>query len=248
MTPDPRTILITGAAQGIGRCCANHFIQRGWNVVAVDSDAEAGADLLGEYGCERLRFVHGDVADETTAPKSVARALESFGSLHALLNNAAIAQASHGSLDDLPLAQWNRVIGVNLTGAFLMAQHAAPALRATKGSIINVASTRALQSEPHCEAYAASKGGLLALTHALAASLSGAVRVNCISPGWIETCAWRTRSQQKVPQHSEADQAQHWAGRVGRPEDIAALVDFLVSDAAGFITGQKLDVDGGYGV
>ncbi len=115
------------------------------------------------------------------------------------------------------------------------AKHAAPFLRKTNGAVVNVASTRAIQSERDSEAYAASKGGVVALTHALAVSLGPDVRVNCISPGWVET--------RKDAVHSEADLLQHPAGRVGVPQDIAELADYLIS--AGFVTGQNFTADGG---
>jgi NAD(P)-dependent dehydrogenase (short-subunit alcohol dehydrogenase family) len=132
------------------------------------------------------------------------------------------------------LQAWNRRIAVNLTGVFLMTKHCTPHLRRAKGSIVNIGSTRALQSEPNTEAYTASKGGVVALTHALAMSLGPQVRVNCISPGWIAKRKLRKK-----------DHAQHPVGRAGRPEDIGEMVAFLISDAAGFITGQNFVVDGG---
>ena len=128
------------------------------------------------------------------------------------------------------------MLATNLASTFLLARAGEAMLRAAKGAIVTIASTRAHQSEPDSEAYAASKGGLVALTHALAASFAGDVRVNCISPGWILT---------KGAPPSPADEAQHWAGRVGRVEDIAAAVAFLLGAAAGFITGAELVVDGG---
>jgi len=126
-----------------------------------------------------------------------------------------------------------------------MAKHAVPHLRAARGVIVNIASTRALQSEPHTEAYSASKGGLVALTHALAISLGPDVRVNCVSPGWIDTRSWTKRSRRSSDPLPPEDHAQHPAGRVGTPGDVAELVLYLISDRAGFVTGQNFVADGG---
>jgi NAD(P)-dependent dehydrogenase (short-subunit alcohol dehydrogenase family) len=139
------------------------------------------------------------------------------------------------------------VLDTNLTGPFLVSKHAVPHLRRAPGggSIINIASTRALQSEPNTEAYVASKGGLVALSHALAISLGPAVRVNCVSPGWIETSAFAPRGERKQAELRDRDHAQHPVGRVGSPEDVAALCEYLASAEAGFITGQNHVIDGG---
>ena len=135
-----------------------------------------------------------------------------------------------------PGASGTPVLGTNLTSTFLLVRAAEAMLRAARGAVVTIASTRARQSEPDTESYSASKGGLLALTHALAVSLGPEVRVNCVSPGWIET---------RGAALSAEDHAQHPAGRVGRPEDVAALVAWLCGPESGFVTGAEFVTDGG---
>jgi hypothetical protein len=144
------------------------------------------------------------------------------------------------ALRQLTLSEWHTVLDTNLTAAFLFARAAEKPLRASRGAIVAIASTRALMSEPSTESYAASKGGLVALTHALAISLAPEVRVNCISPGWIVV---RREEEEKL---RRKDHLQHPAGRVGCPEDIAEMAAFLLDrDRAGFVTGANFVVDGG---
>ncbi|CAD7024620.1 NAD(P)-dependent oxidoreductase [Pseudorhizobium endolithicum] len=215
-----KTAIITGGAGLIGTGLCRSLTDNGYEVASFDM----------EPGPEGVRHVHCDVADEA----SVADAFGELGwrRLDLLVNNAGIASPGNGSIAELSLSEWRRVTDSHLTGAFLMTRSAVP-LMEEGASIINMASTRAFMSEPQTEAYAAAKGGLVALTHALAISLGPKIRVNAIAPGWISG----------ETDLRPVDHEQHPAGRVGRPQDIASAVLYLAS--AGFMTGQVLTLDGG---
>lgn len=240
-----RVAVITGGGQGIGKAMAQRFLSDGYSVMIADVDAEAGNETAAEYSTVGdIRFCQVNVAVEADVVRLVDETLKAFpGGIDVLINNAAIS--CNRPVAKLRLADWERVVGVNLTGPFLCAKYFESSLRGNRGVIINIASTRALMSEPNTEAYSASKGGIVALTHALAASLAPDVRVNCISPGWIETGDWAKSSVRTQPVHRPDDEKQHWVGRVGRPEDIAHLAAYLASDKSGFVSGGNMVVDGG---
>jgi NAD(P)-dependent dehydrogenase (short-subunit alcohol dehydrogenase family) len=175
--------LVTGGANGIGRAISLHLLTEGWRVGIVDLQ---GSGLRHFFrGKRNTLLVEGDAREQETAARTVATIVGRFGRLDGLVSNAGIMIRK--PLRQITLDEWHRVIDTNLTATFLFAQAAEKELRKARGSIVTIASTRARMSEPDTESYAASKGGLVALTHALAVSLGPQVRVNCVSPGWIET-------------------------------------------------------------
>lgn len=242
-----KVIIVTGGGQGIGMAISRAFAAEGAKVVIVDIDREAGLENEAYITARRQEamFIEADIAQETDVQKMILKVTERWGRVDVLINNAGVSY--RGNIFDDPMESWDRVIGINLRGAYMCAKYAAPWLaKSQNGAVVNMASTRAMMSEPGWEAYAASKGGILSLTHALAISLGEYhIRVNAICPGWIEVGDWKKTSAWITPHHSEADKTQHPVGRVGNPEDIAAACLYLASEEAGFITGTQLVVDGG---
>jgi NAD(P)-dependent dehydrogenase (short-subunit alcohol dehydrogenase family) len=245
MTLKGKVAIVTGGAQGIGKGIAQRFLREGLRVVIADIDAEAGREAVRESkSMGEVLFIRTDVAGEASVKKMVKGTLKRWKRIDILVNNAGVTNVMK-PLGKMTMHDWNRVISVNLTGPFLCARHAASHLKKTKGSIINIASIRALMTEPDNEAYSASKGGVVSFTMALAMSLGPDVRVNCISPGWIDVREWRKKSRWKKSILSAQDHSQHPAGRVGTPEDIASAALFLASPESSFITGANLVIDGG---
>jgi len=238
-----KNIIITGGAQGIGKITAIQRLNNNFAVSVFDSDTEAIDEFKIETRCENILFFQTDVSDEESVRKSISASAKQIGNISGLINNAAIQIDK--PLTELTIEEWIRAIRTNLTGAFLCSKHAASFLKDAKGSIVNISSTRAFQSESNTEAYSASKGGILALTHSLAISLGPEIRVNCISPGWIDVSGIKKKSKANQFALSEADHLQHPAGRVGKPEDIAHMVLFLLNNENDFITGQNFIIDGG---
>ena len=226
--------LVTGGAKGIGRAIARHLLSSGWQIGIIDL---ADSGLRRAFARERdVLAIEGNVRDAKTVSDAVDALIQRFQRLDGVVSNAGIMIRK--PLRRLTLSEWQRVLDTNLTAAFLLARAAEKPLRKARGAIVTIASTRALMSEPNTESYSASKGGLLALTHALAISLAPEVRVNCVSPGWIEV---RDYSGLRRKDHK-----QHPAGRVGRPEDVAALVSWLLDGKrSGFVTGANFVIDGG---
>jgi NAD(P)-dependent dehydrogenase (short-subunit alcohol dehydrogenase family) len=238
------TAIITGGAQGIGKAISHKLMKEGVFVFILDNDTEALQDFEKELPDTRMcNSVLCDVSNESQLIKTLESIVFQKPSLRYLVNNAAISEFK--PIEDLSLDEWNQVINVNLTSYFLTVKYLCKSLKRNHGSIVNLCSTRAFMSEPNTEAYSASKGGVFALTHALAMSLQPDVRVNSISPGWIDVTAWQKKSKRSTPIWAEKHHLQHPAGRIGKPEDVAELTWFLLSEQSGFITGQNFNVDGG---
>jgi len=217
-----KTVIITGAGNGIGRGIALLYAEKGANVVAADIDEAAGTRTAAEIkdkGGEAL-FAKTDVRSEADIVRLMETANRKYGHIDILINNAGISVFK--PFFELSQEEWDNVINTNLRSVFLCSREAAKYMRHNNdgGSIVNIASTRAIMSEPDSEAYAASKGGIVALTHALAATLGRyGITVNAISPGWIETGDY---SKLRAVDHE-----QHLSGRVGKPDDIARAYIFL---------------------
>lgn len=236
-------IIITGGAQGIGKIVTLELLQNNYCISVFDNDKEALNEFKSEIGNDNCSFYHVDVSNEKEIVAAIYDSHDRNGSLYGLINNAAIA--INKPITELSLEEWQQVINTNLTGAFLCSKYALPYLKQSKGCIINMASTRALQSEPDTEAYSASKGGIFALTHALAMSAAPDVRVNSISPGWIDVSGVKKTKDTHQINLSKEDHAQHPAGRVGNALDIARTILFLLDERSDFITAQNFVVDGG---
>lgn len=213
-----KVVVVTGGAQGIGAEICRRFREEGAEVCMIDR--QAGNHFT------------GDIADKGVLERFAAAVLGRHGHVDVLVNNALPLMKG---LDDCSYEEFSYALAVGVTAPFYLAKLFAPHF-APGGSIVNISSSRDRMSQAQTESYTAAKGGIAALTHALAVSFSGRVRVNSISPGWIET---------QGVQHGGADAAQQPAGRVGTPADIAEMVLYLSSPKAGFITGENVCIDGG---
>lgn len=213
-----KVAVISGGAGGIGKCIAEEFSKAGAHVCVIDTASNP--------------YFQGDIGDESTLRRFAEQVVADYGHVDYLINNAPPA---FKGIDTCTYEEFNAALRVGVTAPFFLSQLFLPYF-APGAVIVNVSSSRDRMSQPFSESYTAAKGGLAALTHSLAVSLSGKVRVNSVSPGWIDTA---------YTQYSGPDATQHPAGRVGNPLDIANMVLFLCSEKAGFITGENICIDGG---
>ena len=213
-----KVVVITGGAGGIGKCIAEEFKKQGAHVCVID--------------CAEGEHYVGDIGEKDTLEAFARTVIDQYGRVDVLVNNAPPCFIG---IDDCSYEQFQRSMAIGVTAPFYLSKLFGPYFGAG-ASIINISSSRDRMSQPQSESYTAAKGGISALTHALAVSFAGKVRVNSVSPGWIDT-AYRV--------YEGPDALQQPAGRVGNPLDIANMVLFLASDKAGFITGENICIDGG---
>ncbi len=222
-----KKIVVTGASQGIGKSIAEHFAAQQATVIALDIEK---VDIQG------VEFRQCDVGNFTEVIETFASIHEDHGAIHCLINNAGISEFK--SIWEVDEQEWDRVLDTNLKSVFICSREAARFMTEDIRSIVNMTSTRAFMSEPNTETYSASKGGIYALTHSLAATLSeNGIRVNSIAPGWIHTG--------DAKELRTVDHQQHWSGRVGTVDDVARACLFLCDPKNNFITGECLKIDGG---
>ena len=234
-----QVIIVTGASNGIGKSIAEHYLKEGAKVVFADVDEAASNNIIESSAfAENAVFIKTDVRQERDIIQLMEKTEQLYGKIDILVNNAG--KSLFKSFYELTLDEWDDILNTNLRSVFLCSREAAKIMRqnAKGGAIVNMSSTRAYMSEPNTESYSASKGGIMAITHALANSLAAdRIAVNSIAPGWIETNDYDSLR--------DVDHEQHLSKRVGKPADIARACLFLTDRENNFITGTNLTIDGG---
>ncbi len=245
---DARVAIVTGGAYGIGRGICRLFAKRGDRVLIGDIDDARGQALeceLRDSGAE-ARFVHANVRDEASVRAMVDAAVAAWGRIDTLVNNAGIEKYAEPS--DFTLEDWEAIVGTNLRGVFLCSRAAFPHLREARGAVVNIASVQAFANVPKLSVYAATKGGVMALTRSMALDWAPqGVRVNAVCPGAIYTGMTETELAGSADPDAEVRAIGEAIpmGRIGQPEDVASAVYFLASEDAAYVTGAALVVDGG---
>ena len=240
-----KLVLVTGGSRGIGRATVEAFREAGARVAVNGRTAESTAEGIVALGDDGLIAAPGDIGTVAGCEAAVGAALDAFGGLDVLVNSAGVAKAR--SVETCDEAFLDEVIDINLKGTFFCIRAAAAALRESRGSIVNVASTSGLTGDANLSTYCASKGGVVLLTKALSAEFAPEVRVNCVCPGWVDTDmakVYINKSDDPAAARAEID-AESPMGRIARPDEIAASILYLASDAAGIVTGVVLPIDGG---
>ena len=240
-----KRVLVTGGSRGIGRATVEAFREAGARVAVNGRTAESTAEGIVAMGDDGLIAAPGDIGTVAGCEAAVGAALDAFGGLDVLVNSAGVAKAR--SVETCDEAFWDEVIDINLKGTFFCIRAAAAALRESRGSIVNVASTSGLMGDANLSTYCASKGGVVLLTKALSGEFAPEVRINCVCPGWVDTDmakVYINRSDDPAAARAEID-AESPMGRIARPDEVAASILYLASKAAGIVTGVVLPIDGG---
>ncbi|HWR17736.1 MAG TPA: SDR family NAD(P)-dependent oxidoreductase [Terriglobales bacterium] len=245
---EPRVVIVTGGAYGIGRAIAKRFAADGYGVVIADINSNRGASLEKDLQNENRRalFVAADIRDEQDIERLINRTIEAFGKIDVLCNNAGIEY--YRRAEEYSAQEWSAITDTNLRGTFLCSKHAFLSLKKTRGCIVNISSVQAFATESNISVYAATKAGILGLTRGMALDFSSeGVRVNAVCPGAIQTGMMEPflAAASDVQEALKGFGEKIPLGRVGQPEDVAEAVHFLASDAARYITGASLVVDGG---
>lgn len=236
-----KTAIVTGAARGIGLATARMFLDMGWNVALVDRDTEELNRAVADLGAAVLA-IPNDISDPDQAEDMVAATVAAFGQVDALVNNAGVAE--FGPIEETDFACWRRVMATNLDGVFLCTQAATPALKRTRGAVVNIGSISGLRASTLRVAYGTSKAAVIQLTKQQAAELGEyGIRANCVCPGPVRTkLAMAVHSQDIIDAYHDAIPL----NRYGSEQEIAEVITFLCSDKASYVTGQVIAADGGF--